>query len=276
MSTFWLPIFIAAVVVAVVWRLRLRAARRRQICRQRLASLLEHRRPELKLIESEPDRWRLCRDGLELAPVDGRRLTRALPAERDRRRRLLLAVADAAAGGPRPFAGEFDLKSHGARVLPRLADDGLPLLALEPAVRFVAPDSAGLATIYIIDGEPRPVYLTDGHLDGSGIDARDVHGVALAVLRQRLEETRLRAALDSARVETLEPVDGCGGSRLLLLPELLRRDETLFAAAPSPGRLLVAADRATLVGTLAAMDEPTQPLAPAIFRVTGSGLTLES
>ena len=210
-----------------------------------------------------------------MAIVDGRALTRTLPGDEDRQRRLFLAVADAAARGPRPFAGDFDLKSHGVRILPQLADEGLALLELEPgAVRYTSVDSPGLPMIYLVDGESRPVYLTDEHLDRAGIDARDVHGVALAVLRQRLDESRVRAVLGGAMVETIEPADGCGGSRLLLLPELLREGETLFASAPTPSRLLIAADRGTLGAALVEMDEPTPPLPPAIFRVTSAGLRL--
>ncbi len=190
-------------------------------------------------------------------------------------------MADAARHGPRPFAGEFDLKRHGSRVLPRLADEGLELLSLEPRpVRHTAADSGGLATIYLVDGEPRPAYLAEEHLRGAGIDARDVHGVALAVLRQRFEEAPVRAALAGGEVAVIAPEDGCGASRLLLLAEVLRGGEALFAAAPTAGRLLVAGDRAALERrldwNLGEIDEPTEPLPPAVFRVTGAGLRRES
>ena len=130
--------------------------------------------------------------------------------------------------------------------------------------------------MYQVDGEPAPVYVTDDQLRGAGIDARDLHGVSLAVLRQRFEEAKVRAALDGDRVVAIEPSDGCGGSRLLLVAEALEGDEELFATAPSPALLLVAADRAALERELAARPEPEPPLEPAVFRITTAGLRMES
>ncbi|MFQ5351128.1 MAG: hypothetical protein ACE5EG_11855, partial [Thermoanaerobaculia bacterium] len=74
----------------------------------------------------------------------------------------------------------------------------------------------------------------------------------------------------------IEPEDGCGGSRLLLLPEALRRGEALYASAPAPHLLVVAADRAALDGALAARSDPIQRLPPTVFRVTSGGLRMES
>ena len=251
------PLSIAALaavtVAAITWWLRRRAAARRAACREDLADLLRRERPRLSLTRGEPGRWLLRHDGADLATVDGRSLTRAITADPGARRRLFLATADAATSGPRPFAGRFELQDHGARTLPRLADEALALLALEPApVRHVAADAAGLATIYVVDGEPHPAYVTEDHLGGAGIDARDLHNVALAVLRQRFDEAEPRRALAGEGVVTMAPEDGCGGSRILLLPEALRRDETLFAAAPAPGLLLVAAERRALDDALTA------------------------
>ncbi len=84
------------------------------------------------------------------------------------------------------------------------------------------------------------------------------------------------SALAGGEAVTIEPPDGCGGSRLLLLPEALREGEVLFASVPAPGLLLVAADRGTLEAEMAERDEPAQPLPPVIFRVTAGGLRTES
>ena len=277
MGSAWIILLAIAAVAAVGWLRNRRTAARRRRCRDRLTTVLGQLRPGLSLIETEPGRWRLDQDGRELATVDGKALTGALPADDEPAQRLLLAVADAAAQGPRPLAGDFDLKSHGCRTLPRLADEGLPLLTLEPkAVRHTAADSAGLPTIYLVDGEPQPVYLTDEHLAQTGIDARGLHGVALAVLRQRFDEAGARTALDGGKAVILRPADGCGGSRLLLLPEILRQGESVFAAAPAADRLVIAADRGTLEAALAEIDEPMQPLPPAVFRATTGGLRMES
>ena len=274
MSATWI-LLLAAAVAAAGWLLRRRSAERRAECRRRFAALLDERRPGLSVRAAEAG-WTLRRQGEVLGIVDGRSLTRAA-ADEGRSERLFLAVADAADHGPRPLTGEFDLKRHGARSLPRLADQGLPLLALgAAAARYVAPASAGLATIYLVDGEPRPAYVTDDHLAGAGIDARGLHGVALAVLRQRFEESEVRAALTAGRVVEIAPPDGCGGSRLLLLPEALADDETLFACAPSPALLLIAAERAALDDELAGRPLPRQPLPPAVFRATAGGLRMES
>ncbi|MFQ5350887.1 MAG: hypothetical protein ACE5EG_10630 [Thermoanaerobaculia bacterium] len=276
MSPVWIAALAALAAAAVAWRMRHLAVARRRVCRERFAALLQELRPALSLVEAEPRRWRLERHGRELASVDAKALTAAAAGSEERRRRLFLAVADAAARGPRPWAGEFDLKSHGRRTLPRLADEGLGLLALEPMpVRFTAAEPGDLPTIYLIDGEPEPVYVTDEHLADAGIDTRDLHGVALAVLRQRFDESEVRSAL-IGRVVRIAPADGCGGSRLLLLPEALGDDEALYASAPAPDLLLVAFDRGTLDQALAGPEEPAQPLPPRVFRVTADGLRMES
>lgn len=274
MSAFWIlaPAVVAAVVV---WHLRRRAAARRAACGEQFAALLARRRPELSLGQADASRWLLRRGATELAAVDPAALTRAAAGDEEGRRRLFLAVADAAAGGPRPLAGPFDLKVHGARVLPRLADGGLRLLRLEPAVRFVAADAAGLETLYVVNGDSRPAYLTEEHLRDAGIDARDLHGVALAVLRQRFDDSQVRAALGDRRAVAVEPPDGCGASRLLLLPEALGAGERLLAAAPSPALLLVAAERAALDEALAARGEADGPPVPGVFLATHAGLRRE-
>ena len=70
--------------------------------------------------------------------------------------------------------------------------------------------------------------------------------------------------------------DGCGASRLLLLPEALHSGEILFASAPSPALLLLAADRESMARALREIEEPRPPLPPAILRVTAAGLRRES
>lgn len=278
MGPLWIAIAASLAAAALGWLLRRRSLARQAACRHRFAALLAQRRPGLSVVEAAPGRWRL--DGADgpLATVDGRALTRAAAGRGDGdRERLLLSVADAARHGPRPFAGDFDLKRQGPRTLPRLADEGLGLLDLgAPAVRHAAVEAAGLTTVYVVDGAPRPAYLTDEHLAGAGIDARDVHGVAIAVLRQRFEEEPVRAALAGGEAALIETADGCGGSRLLLLPEALRRDEAVFAAAPTPGRLLVADERTALDRAVREIGETTHPLPPAVFRATRAGLRRES
>ena len=276
MSPTWIALAAVALAVALGAALRRRAATRRAACRREMARLLADRRPGLTVRPGEGRAWRLARNGDRLATLDGGALTRAAAGDAARRRRIFLAVADAAVAGPRPFAGRFDLKEQGARVLPRLADEGLELLHLDPPpVRFTAAGSAGLPTIYLLADEPRPAYLGDEHLAAAGIDARDVHGVALAVLRQRFDEDEARRALDGGGPVRIEPADGCGGSRLLLLSEILGDGETLFAAAPGPALLLVAAERAALEEALGRIDEPVPPLPPAVLRVTAGQLTRE-
>lgn len=278
MSPLWSALLAVLALVVLVWHLRRRAAARRALCRRQLAELLAELRPELSVVAAEPGRWQLTRNGARLAEVDARALGRAAAgASADRRRRLFLALADAAERGPRPLAGELDLKSHGARILPRLADPGLDLLADEPrAARYTDADAAGLATIYVVDRAPQSVYVTEDQLQGAGIDARDLHGVALAVLRQRFDDRPVRAAVDGGGTVTIAPPDGCGGSRLLLLAEALGAGESLYAAVPAPERLLFDSDRERLAKALVRVGEPPHPLPPAVFRVTSGGLALES
>ncbi len=276
MTLSWIAALLAVAICLVVWRRRLAASRRR-LCHDRLAELLAEERPSLRLVEAEASGWRLERDGRRLAALNVGALTRAATGDEGRRRRLFLALADAAESGPRPLAGAFELKDHGSRTLPRLADEGLAVLELEPPpARFTATEAGELPFIYVVDGEPRPAYVTVEQLAAAGIDARDLHGVSQAVLRQRFDEAVVRGALDGGAAVELAPEDGCGGSRLLLLAEALAGDETLFAAAPSPALLLVAADRSALERTLAGRSEPPGPLPPAVFRVTASGLSKES
>jgi hypothetical protein len=271
-TALWIALAAAAAVVGVGW-VRRRRRLAREACRRRLAELLARRRPEIALLAAGGRTVRLEGAGDAVAAVDLGRLGGAL-RQRDAAagERLMLALADAAAVGPRPLAGVFELKEHGARTLPRLAGEGQPLLLREPPPVLFTLAELGLAVLYLVDGER---FVSAEHLRQAGIDERDLHGVALAVLRQRSDEAEPRRALRGGEAVRLESADGCGGSRILLLPEALEPGERLWATAPSPAVLLVAAERPALERTMAAAAELAEPLPPAIYRATAEGLRRE-
>jgi hypothetical protein len=157
--------------------------------------------------------------------------------------RAFRVCAAAALEAPRPLAGGFELKVHGPRLLPRLVDEAFAaVLAALPSPPVVGRSpELGVALLYVVADEEGFPYLTEAHLASAGVDREGVHGVSLAVLRQRLEEDEIARALAGETVR-LESADGLAPSRLLILPERLGPGEELVARVPAPTTLILSLD----------------------------------
>ncbi len=267
----WSAAGLAFAATLVTWRRRAAAARGQS--RRLLEEFLSRRRPPGPESMATARAVALRRDGVELASIDLGRLAAAVGGrDAAARERLFRSIADAADARPRPLAGRYELKRHGMRTLPRLVSEGIELAAPQPPVLSRAIAAGALSALFVIENEPGLSYLTEEHLAEAGLDVRDLLNVSLAVLRQRFDEAAARRPLDAGDVGRIEAADGCGASRILLLPEALRGGETAFAAAPTPSRLLFAGQRSSLEAALAAGDDAPDPLPPALFEVSRNGI----
>jgi hypothetical protein len=145
-----------------------------------------------------------------------------------------------------PLAGPLSLKLHGSRLLPRPSHPET-LVALSRQAPPAVGRSAELACplLYVVAETEPTAYVPEAAVREAGIDVPALHGVAVAVLRQRLDPTPVARALAGDEVVEVRPADGCGAARVALLPELLAPGERLTAVALDPATLLLASPAAS-------------------------------
>ena len=251
----------AGLAVALFLHARRRAREYREAVRNELRSTFGKEYPELDVGAA------LDRDS-DLLRVAERRATG------DERLALCRAFAARLALTAAPLAEEFDLKIHGPRLVPTLiSSDFLELLPERRQVPTTAIADTGLYAIYTVSGEGEGdgalSYLVDDHLRAVGVDRRDIHGIAIAVLRQRFEPADVAElpATGALRVRTTGLTHTAAA--LLVLGESLGPGETLFAAVPRSDRLWLAAEP----GDRHPFDEPPSvaaiPLLGSWLRVSG-------
>ncbi len=162
---------------------------------------------------------------------DGRRLT----LSRSRLLRLGTEPADAVAEGLRslidhPVAtleGGLNLKIHGPRLAPRLRDSVVfELLPQEPSLALGEIPGLTARVAYTVEGDLGRCVTID-HLTEAGIDRRDLHGIALAVARQSLDEEHFRQAVARGSAERLDLESDRAASWLLVGGDFLARGESL-------------------------------------------------
>lgn len=231
--------------------------------------------------EREGDGWQLARRGRPLGQLSrsevlaiAERADRRAPARRcDAWGARLCLLASPLV----PLAGPLSLKLHGPRLLPRPAHPET-VLALPEREPPAVGRSPGLAwpLLYVIAGSEPAAYLPEAAVREAGIDVRALHGVAIAVLRQRLDPRPVERALAGEVVE-VRPADGCGAARLLLLPELLAPGQRLAALALDPATLLLAppAEGERLAARVrAGGPEPREALLDAVLEVSAEGVAV--
>lgn len=275
-------LILVAALLAILLLLLLargRAARRRWIAAT--AGDFEHllARQAGWRVEREALGWRVHRDSRELGTLS---LAEVLDAAERADRRGPDRRTDAWAARLRfldvplvPLVGPLSLKLHGPHLLPRPSHP--ELVAALP--RHAAPAlgrSADLECplLYVIGETGPPTYVTEEAVRAAGLDIAALHGVATAVLRQRLDPVVVERALAGALVE-VRPTDGCGAARLALLPELLSGGQRIAAVVLDPATLLLAPRAAA--GRLderlaAARSEPREALLDRVLEVDADGV----
>lgn len=138
----------------------------------------------------------------------------------------------------RPLAGSLSLKIHGTRVgLHFVSPTVLELTAPEPRLARRPEPDLGLVATYRIDGRSDQCVSED-HLREQAIDTADLHGIALAVLRQRFDEALVARVVGGAR-EIVESQDGTAATLLFALPDFLPSGARVAAVLESPDRLVL-------------------------------------
>lgn len=141
-----------------------------------------------------------------------------------------------------PLSGALSLKIHGARVRLHLVNPAvLELTPPEPRLARRQEPALSLAATYRIDGQTDQCVSED-HLRDQGIDTMDLHGIALAVLRQRFDDDLVRRLLEGNPEDVrVESQDGSAAALLLVLADFLPPDARVVATLESPDRLVLEA-----------------------------------
>ena len=223
-----------AVLVAVVALAVRSANRRRRALDARLSAAVERRC-------NEPLSWtdrrvRATTTGATLTRVRLRRAAR----KTDNIERAAKVAAELLTRPLVPMQGPLSLKVHGPRVGLHLVDPlVLDLLAPDARPAHRPEAELGLAATYRVDGRADRC-VTEDHLSEQAIDTRDLHGIALAVLRQRFDEDLARR-LDAGESALIESDDGTAVATLLLLPDFLAPETRIEARLEGPDRLVLGA-----------------------------------
>jgi hypothetical protein len=151
--------------------------------------------------------------------------------------RTVAAAAGEALRQPlRPLVGPLSLKVHGPSIALHLVDPlVLELGAGESRLARTPLVDLGLSATYRVDGRPDQC-VTEDHLRELAIDTRDVHGIALAVLRQHLDAELVTRALAGER-QTLQSTDGRAAAALLVVSGFIPAGARLAATLSAPDRL---------------------------------------
>lgn len=257
----WLIPVVVVLAAVLLLVLRARAARARlEAWRQEVAAgyrtwLAEHR-PDLPFDSEDHASQELLWEAAEGVSAGD------LPA-------LYRAFAGVRARGLAPFPEPLQLKVHLQRVLPLLIPAHL-VAALPRAVVTPLPDLR-LAVLYTVEGAFPGAYLTLAQVEEHGLDPAAVHGVSLAVLRQRFDGAVVQEVLATGEPRTLSTDDPTTASRLLLIPEHLPPGTSLTARIPHPTTLHLAPFPPGF-GSGSSADLPS--LTSTLFEVSLEGLTL--
>jgi len=137
----------------------------------------------------------------------------------------------------RPLAGPFSLKIHGTRVrLHFYSRVAMALRTVTPKLALTPFDELGLIASYRIDGRADQC-LTEDHLQQQGIDSRDLHRIALAVLGQQFDADLPRRVLATGEPQQLRSDDGSAAAAILVIADFLQDDETINARLAGPDAL---------------------------------------
>jgi len=173
----------------------------------------------------------------------------------------------------------LDPVQDGGRVMPRLVTReffaGEPALAGAPNVPL---GQTGLYVVYVLDGDPSVVYLTRDHLKELEMNDAELGATAMENLwRTSPFEHLVRDAVDKGMTVSVKQLDTYDAARLLLLPDLLKDGEELFAAVPDRDTLVFT--KAPQSGQVEAMEGMLTPvsdklLLSRVLRVTNRGVEL--
>jgi hypothetical protein len=135
----------------------------------------------------------------------------------------------------RPLQGPLALKIHGPRLrLCLLPAASVPLWPAEPRWAWLPIDALPLVATYRVDGRA-DACLTEDHLRERALDARDVHGIALAVLRQHFDEALVERL--AAGPQTLTEDGDASTGAILVLADFLPPGLAVEAVLEAPSRL---------------------------------------
>ena len=174
---------------------------------------------------------------------------------------------------------KLDPQQDAGRIMPRLVTReffaGEPALAGAPNVPL---GQTGLYVVYVLDGDPSVVYLTREHLKDLEMNDAELGATAMENLwRTSPFEHLVRDAVEKEMTVSVKQLDTYDAARLLLLPDLLKDGEELFAAAPDRDTLVFT--RAPQSGKVEAMEGMLTPLSDKlllarVLRVTNRGVEL--
>jgi hypothetical protein len=177
--------------------------------------------------------------------------------------------------------GPLTLATHGGRVKLRLVKPEFFATAPPGAVvPHMAVPGLGLVAIYVLDLMGNLRFLTDWERNDLGLDVKALHDLALENLRKDFPCKMVAEAISGKGGTAICSGDGFDAARLLLIPECLKKGESLVALVPHRDMLVLGPadlehDRSKLEAGLRALDcQDHPPLLNQPVRVTSAGFEM--
>lgn len=135
----------------------------------------------------------------------------------------------------------LDLETHGDQILPRLVHPAF-FVNLPEGVALPRRPLQGtpLSVVYVLDHAENVMYLTVDHVAELGIEADELHELALRNLRPTFPAEAVRAAAEGQSASAIKRMDSYDGTRLLLVPEHLHEGEQIAAVVSDRDTLFLA------------------------------------
>lgn len=170
----------------------------------------------------------------------------------------------------RPLSFEADRNS----IFPRLQP--LEFLTEVPGgsdIPFLPLENTGLIVTFVRYTKHAGMYLTQENLNQLGIDEHEAMKLALENLRKRTGADMVRPVLDEQSPMLINVRDGYDSARLLLVPEFLKKGETVAAVVPDRDTFLLAPvpDDWSALKQICETSTSRYPLTPFPIKVTSAG-----
>lgn len=243
----WVIVAIVALPVLVLW---LFISRFRKMCRTvrgEIGLYLREQHPEFEVVgERQGNLLVRCRDGAEriwemadvYAAVGRLPGMGADPAAR----KGIYAHAVEQLLHPQPDRSQpLSMSTHGDWIRLHLVTEEFHKQAAAPSVLLHTPVPGldGLLAVYVLDLVDGPYYLSEQDRSLLGIDAAEMHRLALEHLRRDFPRQLVNDVLTGGNPSAIQFQDSFNAARLLLIPEFLQEKEELLALIPHRDMLVL-------------------------------------
>jgi hypothetical protein len=243
----WVIFAILAMPVLVVWFLFSRFRKMCRAVRGEIGQYLREQHPEFEVVgERQGDLLVRHKDGAErkwqmadvYAAVGG---LPGMGADQAARRGIYARAVEQLLS-PKPDRSQpLSMATHGDRIGLHLvsAEFYKQAAPLSGAPHTPVPGLDGLLTVYVLDLADGLCYLSESDRSLLGIDAAELHRLAIEHLRRDFPRQMITGVLTGGNPSAIQFQDSFNAARLLLIPEHLKENEELIALVPHRDMLLL-------------------------------------